>query len=264
MAKTGVQLVLPARNADRAAAMETSLRALVPDVALDVRIADLSVMDEVRRFGDAVAADHPVIDLLVNNAGVHAFGQRVTPDGFPIMIATNYLSPWLLTSRLLPALQRSAAARVVTVASEASRRHGTLRLPADLTDVAPFTSRGSSVQYGKSKLLAIMFALELARRTEGTEVASICLDPGFNTTGLGRELRGAAAIERVLRALRIGDPNRGAGLILRAATGGDFGDRSGEYWTVRGPRRIAPAAPADDAAARRELWDETEALLHRR
>ncbi len=82
--------------------------------------------------------------------------------------------------------------------SEASRRHGTLVLPDDLTDASPFTARGSSLRHGKSKLLDIMFTLELARRIEGTGITANCLDPGFNVTGLGRELGFAFPLEKLL------------------------------------------------------------------
>ena len=41
----------------------------------------------------------------------------------------------------------------------------------DDADTTSFTARGSSTLYGKSKLLDIMFTLELARRLEGTGVA---------------------------------------------------------------------------------------------
>jgi hypothetical protein len=37
-------------------------------------------------------------------------------------------------------------------------------------------------------------------------------------TGLGRELRFAAPLERILRTLNIGNPHNGAGLIARIAT----------------------------------------------
>jgi len=50
-------------------------------------------------------------------------------------------------------------------------------LPDDLTDTGAFTARGSSSLYGKSKLLDIMFTLELARRIERTGVTANVLDP---------------------------------------------------------------------------------------
>jgi len=261
LARTGAHLILPARDSAKAAETAALIARVAPSVTVETPIADLSRMDDVRRLGLEITAAHPRIDALINNAGLHAFSARTTSDGYPEMVAVNYFAPWLLTHGLRQALAAAPASRVVTVASEASRRHGVLRLPHDLTATPDFTARESSEHYGRSKLLDIMFTQELSRRMAGTNVTALCLDPGFNLTGLGREVRGAAIIERVLKALRIGDPSRGAGLIVRLATDPSYRDRGGEYWTVRGPRAIRPAAPGDDRQLQRELWEHTARLL---
>jgi len=175
------------------------------------------------------------------------------------MITVNYLAPWLLTGTVLPALRRARHARVVTVASEASRRHGSLRIPEDLTDIRPFNALQSSPIYGKTKLLDIMFSLELAERLADTSVDAICLNPGYNTTGLGRELPFAAPLERFLHTLNIGNPHHGAGLIVRVAT--ESGLESGGYYSGRTARRITPVAPANDPTARQRAWQATAELL---
>ena len=261
LARQGARLAITARDARRADATRAAIEEVHPGAEVRVFSADLTRLDDVRRVGREIAAAYEQVDVLVNNAGIHAFEQRVTADGFPEMVAVNYLAPWLLTRELLPVLTRTPGARIVNVASEASRRHGTLALPEDLTDTTPFTARGSSVVYGKTKLLDIMFTRELARRIEDTGVTANCLDPGFNVTGLGRELRFAAPLERALRLLRVGDPARGAGLIVRLATDPAFAGRNGGYYSVRSEKPLTPAHPGGDPEWQRRLWDETERLL---
>lgn len=261
LARQGARLVLTARNASRAQETVAEIQAAAPSAVVDVVPVDLTVMADVVQAGEAIAARYPSIDVLVNNAGLHAFAQRVTTDGYPEMVSVNYFAPWLLTRALLPALTRTPGSRIVNVASEASRRHGTLTIPGDLTDTMPFTARESSPLYGKSKLLDIMFSLELAQRLHGAPTTVNCLDPGFNVTGLGRELRGAAALEKVLTALRIGDPRRGAGLIVKLATDPAFDGATGGYYTVRNTRALTPVSPADDEGTRGRLWQETEQVL---
>lgn len=261
LARGGARLILPARDEARAAALAADLRRDVPGAHIETPIADLAHPREVAALGRDIAARHERVDVLVNNAGLHAFEARTTADRLPEMVAVNYLAPWILTRELLPALHRAPAARVVTVASEASRRHGEFRLPDALTDTTPFTARGSSAVYGRTKLLDIMFALELADRLRNSTITSTCLDPGFNVTGLGRELRFAPALAAVLRTLHVGDPRRGAGLIMDLAAGAEYAGRNGVYVTVRGRREVRPVAPADDAAARAELWGATEGLV---
>jgi NAD(P)-dependent dehydrogenase (short-subunit alcohol dehydrogenase family) len=75
-----------------------------------------------------------------------------------------------------------------------------------LFDTTPFTRLGSSQIYGQTKLMNIMFSMELARQLQGTGVAVNCLDPGFNVTRLGRELGFAAALDRVLTAIHAEAP----------------------------------------------------------
>ncbi|MDQ7876470.1 SDR family NAD(P)-dependent oxidoreductase [Microbacterium sp. QXD-8] len=264
LAQRGFRLVLTARDEQKAAETRSKIEAAAPGAQVGIHLGDLSRMGDVRRVGAEIVERYERVDVLINNAGLHAFEQRVTVDGYPQMVAVNHLAPFLLTESLLPVLRRGPAARIVNVASEASRRHGTLTLPADLTDTTPFTARGSSAVYGKTKLMNIMFTMELARRLAGTGITVNALDPGFNVTGLGRELSFAQPLERVLRTLRIGDPRRGAGLIVDLATDPAFGRETGVYVTARGRRRITPSAPGDDPAVQRELWDASVALLGRR
>jgi len=261
LARRGHTIVLTARNQNRAAATVDAIRTAAPGAEVDVVLVDLTRMPEVRRAAAEILQRHDRIDVLVNNAGLHAFEQRITPDGFPEMVAVNYFAPWLLTRDLRPALEATPAARVVTVGSEASRRHGVLALPGDLTDTEPFSARASSLHYGRSKLLDIMFSLELAKRLDGTGVTANCLDPGFNVTGLGRELGFAAPLEKVLTRLHIGDPERGAGLIVKLAADQEFDGSTGGYYTVKNTRALTPAHPADEPAWRARLWAETERLL---
>ena len=265
LARHGAHLVLIVRDKVKAENIRALIEAAAPQSTVEIFLGDLSSMGDVRRVGTEIAAAHPSIDVLINNAGLHAFKQRVTVDGFPIMVAVNYLAPWLLTEVLRPALISAAVsrgeARVVTVASEASRRHGELTLPEDLTNTTPFTALGSSPLYGKSKLLDIMFSQELARRLAGTGVSANALCPGFNVTGLGRELRFAAPLERLLRTFRIGDPARGAGIMVRLAIDPQFRGTSGGYFSVRDAKPLTPVWPGGDQELQAKLWAQTEQLL---
>jgi NAD(P)-dependent dehydrogenase (short-subunit alcohol dehydrogenase family) len=106
----------------------------------------------------------------------------------------------------------------------------------------------------------IMFSQELARRLEGTGVTANCCDPGFNTTGLGRELPFAGLLEKALHALRIGDPGRGASIITRLASDPAFADVTGGYFSVKDAAPLR-CPEAGRGVVQRLLWEETEKLL---
>ncbi|GIP24214.1 SDR family NAD(P)-dependent oxidoreductase [Paenibacillus sp. J22TS3] len=261
LAGRGFDLVLTARSKARAEATREQIETRSPSAKVDFFYVDLSLLKDVKRVGSEITAAYPKIDVLLNNAGIHAFEPRTTPEGLPEMMAVNYLAPWLLSHMLKPSLQNAGKARVVNVASEASRRHGVLQLSGDLTDTAPFSARGSSSIYGKTKLLNIMFTAELSRRWEGTGVSANALNPGFNVTGLGRELWFAPLLERLLEVLRLGDPRRGADIIIRLIVEPEYQNMTGGYFNVGTGKSIEPVPPGGDAAMQRKLWKVTEDLL---
>lgn len=264
LAKDGTHLILTARNSNRAETTMRIIKEIVPTAEVDFFYGDLSLMEDVSRIGQEIAAAYPKIDVLVNNAGLHAFEQRITSEGFAEMIAVNYLAPWLLTHTLKQSLARAGKARIVNVASEASRRHGELKLPEDLTNTSFFNTKGSSELYGKSKLLDIMFTAELARQWHGTGIIVNALDPGFNVTGLGRELWFASILERILNVLRIGDPRKGADIIHRLAVDPQYGEVNGGYFKVGTGKPITPVHPGGDVIMQNKLWRYTEELLQER
>jgi len=221
LAQKGADLVLTARSKTRADSTIEIIERAAPGTKVDIHYGDFGDLASVAALGREIALRHSRIDVLINNAGIHAFKSRVTKDGYPEMVAVNYLGPWLLTNILLETVVRSAPSRIVTVASEASRQGAGFDPLAALVDKREFSARGSSVIYGQTKLLNIMFSMELARRLTGTGVAVHCLCPGFNVTGLGRELWFAAPLERFLTWLKVGNPERGARIIVKLAIHND-------------------------------------------
>ncbi|WP_020416424.1 hypothetical protein [Amycolatopsis sp. ATCC 39116] len=171
------------------------------------------------------------------------------------MTAVNYLAPWPLTNLL----RERITGRVVTVASEAARHAPSVDPARDLAFTGEYTRRESSVHYGRTKLMAIVFSQELARRLAGTGGSAVCCDPGFDTTGLGRELPFAGLLEKTLRGLRIGGPRRAAGIITRLAT--DDTLASGGYYSVRDAQPLDCPKSGRGAEIQRRLLDETARLL---
>ena len=228
---------------------------------VDFYFGDSSLMKDVRRIGIEIKQNYSKIDILIHNAGLHGFEQRVTSEGFAEMIAVNYLTPWLLTNLLKDSLLKAKNAKIINVASEASRNHGELKLPCDLTDTSPFTVRGSSKIYGKTKLLNIMFTGELVRQFSGTKVTANALNPGFNNTGLGRDLRISSVLGKILKILNIGDPKRGADIIVRLALDSEYERVTGGYFNVGTGDKIDPIYPGKDVSMQQRLWNDTKELL---
>src|ERR1700737_4539286 len=133
LARSGAQLGIVARSQTKVDELRSEIEKVAPGTPVDSFIADLTSLRDVRRVGQQIDSFYERIDVLINNAGVHAFSQRITPDGFSEMTAVNYLAPWVLTNTLRDKLVTSAPARVVTVASGGARRAGAIHPAHDLT-----------------------------------------------------------------------------------------------------------------------------------
>ena len=261
LASKGARLGIVARDPVKAAALHREIDAMGCDGGVDVFIADMSSLVDVLRVGREISNHFERIDVLINNAGLHAFSQRVTAEGLAEMMAVNYLAPWVLTDSLWDTLVSSAPARVVNVASGAARRADGVDPTKDLTAIEPYTRRQSMRFYGRTKLMNIMFTQELGRRLSGTGVTANCCSPGFNVTDLGRELPFASALRRMLGWLHVGDPRRGASIIVHLATDPRFAKVTSGFFSVDDAKVLECPPTGSDAAAQRALWEATRALV---
>ncbi|NYE95910.1 NAD(P)-dependent dehydrogenase (short-subunit alcohol dehydrogenase family) [Psychromicrobium silvestre] len=261
LARSGARLGILARSEQKAEAVREEIEQRVPGAAADIFLADLSLLSDVRRVGQEIAAYYPQINVLINNAGLHAFSQRVTSEGLAEMTAVNYLAPWVLTNALRDKLLASAPARIVTVASRASLQVRHFDPMIDLTETANFTRRESGPLYGRSKLLDVMFTQELGRQLAGTGVAVTCCCPGFNATGLGRELPFSGFLEKALSRLNIGNPQHGADTIVKLAVDPNFADITGGYFAAKTMKPLECPQLGRGEAIQRELWEVTANLI---
>ncbi|GAA3946510.1 SDR family NAD(P)-dependent oxidoreductase [Actinomadura viridis] len=257
LARMGYRLGLvcrsPVRGRDAVADIERS----VPEADVELFQADLSVQADVRDVAARLLDRYERIDALVNNAGVHNLRAKVSADGYDRMIATNHLGPFLLTTLLLEALERAAPSRVVMVASEAHRHAGRWDVER-LAEPGAYGPVGSMRVYGRSKLLNILFAQELAERAKGVIVNAVC--PGLVATGLVRDVPGAERAERVMaHTPLVRTPAQGARMVVKLATEGFDSGRF--YSTTPGGQWLPVAAERKDAGLRRAVWERSEALV---
>jgi NAD(P)-dependent dehydrogenase (short-subunit alcohol dehydrogenase family) len=268
LAAHGAQVLMACRDIKKAQAAVQQIMAEVPHARLRVVALDLADLSSVHRFADIVAQEHACVDLLCNNAGVMALPRRTTRDGFEMHIGTNHLGHFALTGRLLPMLQRSPGARVVTVSSLA-HLIGRIRF-----DDLSWTGRYSKwPAYAQSKLANLLFAVELARRLQasGSSVISAAAHPGYAATqlqmaGPKMENSGSGKLLMTLsNALFAQSAKMGALPTLYAATapeidnGGFFGPSG--FFQIRGaPARARFGRRALDAAAAEQLWALSERL----
>lgn len=262
LARRGGDISIVCRNLEKGKATAAEIEAVVPGSTVEVLLADLSELDQVRRLAEEVRGRHPVVDILVNNAGVQDLRPRLTHDGFDHMLASNYLGPFLLTNLVLDKVRAAPAGRIIVVASEAHRSAGPLD-PETFEHLGHYSRLTGMRAYGRTKLLDLLFALELARRLEGTRATANALCPGLVATNLveGKPLLGP--VDRIMsRTPLLRTPEQGARMSVRLASDPSLAGVSGRFFTSTPGMTFLPSAAATrDVALQRRIWERTCQLV---
>ena len=252
LAAMGADVVVVGRDRGRGERAAEEIRAQTGG-RVDLALADLSSQAGVRSLAGEFKRRYDRLDVLVNNAGLVQSTRTETPDGLESTFAINHLAPFLLTNLLLDTLKESAPSRVVTVSSEAER-WGNI----DFDDLQSKKRYRGFPVYGMTKLANIMFTYELAERLEGTGVTATCMHPGAVNTRFGTNNSGPMTI--LFRAFKpfMRTPEQGADTVIWLASSPDVEGVTGRYYSDRKP--LEPKKIANDPAARRRLWEESERL----
>jgi retinol dehydrogenase-14 len=105
-----------------------------------------------------------------------------------------------------------------------------------------------------------LFAFELARRLDETNVTSNVVSPGPSKTGFGDNMTGPAhAFTRVMKATpRFGTPDKGARTLVYAATDPELEGVSGHFYYKGKELATKPITRNTEVAA--HLWQISAAL----
>jgi len=248
----GARLVLVGRSPEKTAAVARALRAAGGEV--DVEIADLSLMADIRALAGRIAAHHPAVHVLINNAGALFNRRETTPEGIEKTLATDLLGPLLLTQALLPALAAGRPARIVNVSSGGMYTRG---IDLDNLDSARGTYNGAEA-YARAKRGLVMLTELWAEAFADLGISVHAMHPGWvDTPGLERSLAGFH--QRMGAWLRT--PEEGADTITWLAASEDAGRTTGLFWRDRLPRatHVFPGTKPSPGQ-RRELFQRLAAL----
>jgi NAD(P)-dependent dehydrogenase (short-subunit alcohol dehydrogenase family) len=121
LAGEGAELYLTDRNADGLAQTVADARALGGQVP-EHRALDISNYDEVAAFAAEIHAKHPSMDIVMNIAGVSAWGtvDRLTHEQWTKMVSINLMGPiHVIESFLPPMVAAHRGGHLVNVSSAA-------------------------------------------------------------------------------------------------------------------------------------------------
>jgi NAD(P)-dependent dehydrogenase (short-subunit alcohol dehydrogenase family) len=252
LAQAGHPVVLVGRDRTRGEAAQAWV-SRQSGVTPELMLADLSSLAATRALGQGIAARHPRVSLLVNNAGVFRARRERTAEGHDMVLAVNHLSPFVLTRELEGALRAGAPSRIVTVGSSTSDR---ARIdPANLE----LERRWNLLRaYSQSKLAVMITTFEWARRLDGSGVVANVVHPGAVATGLVRT-PGIIGLAWRLMAPWIRTEEQGADTPSHVALAPELAGVTGQYFKDR--KAIEPNRLARDPVLAGQVWRATEHLV---
>jgi uncharacterized oxidoreductase len=143
---------------------------------IDALVLDVAAPDSIARARESVAASHPGLNVLVNNAGIQQLENLLDPAGLQVAedhITTNLLGTIRMTYAFLPLLVGKDDAVVMNV-----------------TSALAFVPLPSTPSYNASKAALHSFSeslrIQLAGADAGVQVIEI-VPPGVRTTLLGQQ-----------------------------------------------------------------------------
>jgi NAD(P)-dependent dehydrogenase (short-subunit alcohol dehydrogenase family) len=254
LAAGGATVIMVCRNRDKGEAARDEIVSKTRNENVDLMIADLSELKQIRRLAADFKAKYPRLHTLVNNAGSYNGKRTLTSDGYETTFAVNHLGYFLLTVELLDLLKSSAPARVVNVASEAHRNSH-----INFDDLNLENGYSGWKAYAQSKLANVLFTYELARRLQGTGATANCMHPGFVGTNIFNNVRGVGGLIMRLVTPFMRTPEKGADTIIWLASSPEVEGITGRYFIDRKDRTSNPESYNAAIAAR--LWEVSERMV---
>ncbi len=257
LAEMGAAVVITARDERKGRVAQSEIKKR-SGADVDVLLADLASLADVRRLADDYKSRNDQLHVLINNAGAVNSQRLETQDGYEMTFGVNHLAHFLLTDLLLELIKSSAPARIINVSSGA---HTGAKV--DFDDLHGEDGYSGLRAYGQSKLANVLFTKELARRLEGSNVTANSLHPGVVKTGFGHNNGGLMGVGlslfHIVASPFLLNPAKGAETSIHLASSPDVENVSGEYFVKK------EAVPSNDVSndldVARKLWDVSEQLV---
>lgn len=251
----GAHVTMVCRSRERGERALSELREAAPDgePQVDLELANLSRLADVRDLAARRKARFRAIDILVNNAGISHPRCVFSPEGFELTFATNHLGHFLLT-RLLRERLQAGRGRIVNVSSR-GHQGGDLRR-ASLEDIARGRAwKGTLQAYADSKLANILFTVETARRWGSRGITANAVHPGVLATEIWKKTSLAGRLLFLPFTWLMAGPEVGGKAVMNLVADPSGDDVTGRYFHVQ--REETPSAQARDESLARELWERS-------
>ncbi|XP_072941047.1 retinol dehydrogenase 12-like [Epargyreus clarus] len=259
-ASRGARVIIACPFKDEGTNAQQQIEAQTGNMNVIFKLLDLSSLQSVRDFAADILRTEDRLDILVNNAGVGSVGDFATADGMNFIMQVNFYGHFLLSLLLLPLLKKTGTpgepSRIANLSSMAHR--------FAMSDVTKYNRTDyhwhSFFTYSDSKFSFVLFARELSKRLNDSNVIVNCVDPGLVSTRIYDTLNfGFGRTTRFLLKLFFKNSWEGAQTTLHVTLDKEAGNVSGEYFSNCQLCRARSLAYDDKKSE--ELWKKSVELV---
>lgn len=256
LSKANYHIIIIGRDEKKTLRTMGEISGITGNKNIDMYIADLSSIKEVKSLGNQLKEEYPVINILVNNAGMIFPDRRESVDGIELTFALNHLAYFQLSIILLENLKKAEKGRIINLASEAHKAG-----KMDLNDLN-FKNRKYSAMssYAQSKLANILFTYELSRKLKGSSLIVNAVHPGVVMTGFGRDFKGFMATLMGMIKPFMRTAEKGAETVIWLAISKEAESFSGKYFKDKKP--VKSNAQSYDEKLAGELWKRSLEIIN--
>ncbi|CAB4311149.1 unnamed protein product [Prunus armeniaca] len=261
LAKSGVRIVIPARDLGKAAEVKDEIQRESPKAEVIILEIDLSSLASVNRFCSEFLALRLPLNILINNGGVFSQALEYSEDKVEMTFATNYLEK-LLDKMVETAAQTGIRGRIINVSSVI---HSWVKRDGFCFNqlLNPKNYNGTRA-YAQSKLANILHVKELARhlKARNARVSVNAVHPGIVKTGIIRAHKGFITDSVFFIASKLlKSTSQGASTTCYVALSPEVEGVSGKYFADCNESDCSNLA--NDESEARKLWKQTRLLIHR-
>ena len=118
-AKNGDDLIVLARNKFKGEALKSEFNNRYPNASGKIEIieGDLNSFDSVSSACQEIKSKYPVVDMIINNAGIMNFEFKKTIDEIEETLQVNLISPLLICHILFDNLKKAKDPKVIITSS---------------------------------------------------------------------------------------------------------------------------------------------------
>ena len=249
-ASQGANLLCINRNLEKSEALKSEIENEF-GVQCDFKIADLSIMQEVRQVAEELRNIKIPIDVLIHNAGIYLTRRELTKDGLDKVFMVQYLSSFILNLMLLEKLKSQDRARIILVNSEG---HRFAAWGLRLDDMNWEKRRYSGLKsYGSAKLAQLLSMIIFEDHCKDTSVTINAMHPGNVKTETGQENGPVYRwFKRNFLDKSLRSPEISSEALYYLGASKEMEGVSGKFFNLT--REEVPAPPALDKGAAEEIW----------